>query len=67
MATKAKNKIINPFDQMTISELRAKRIEIAEQINSAGVYWTEKDGQLVSVLDQTDYWKIKEKIDQNKT
>lgn len=57
-------KVINSVDNMTLSDLKARRIEIAEQVIASNVHWTENDGQLVSVLDQTDYWKIKEKIDQ---
>ena len=51
---------------MTLSELKAKRIEIAEQVIASGVHWIEENGQLVSVLDQTDYWKVKALVEKKK-
>jgi hypothetical protein len=57
-----KAKKVSTVASMTLSELKAKRIEIAEQIISSGVHWTKKDGQLVSVLDQTEYWEIVQRI-----
>ena len=61
-AFKAKKVVAN----MTLSELKARRIEIAEQVIASGVHWIEENGQLVSVLDQTDYWKIKELVEGKK-
>ena len=65
LATKAKQKVVNPLDKMTLEELKSRRIQIAEQIISGNVHWEiDKDGKYISKLDKTDYWKIKEKIDQ---
>jgi hypothetical protein len=65
LATKAKQKVINPIDQMPLAELQARRTQIAEQLISSNVHWEiDKDGNYHSMLDKTDYWKIKEKIDQ---
>ena len=53
------------LDKMTLAELNARRIEIAEQIITSNVHWEiDKDGNYHSMLDKTDYWKIKEKIEQ---
>ncbi len=57
-------KVINAIDNMTLAELQARRIQIAEQIISGNVHWEIEDGKYISKLDKTDYWKIKEKIDQ---
>lgn len=58
-------KVINAIDNMTLAELQARRIQIAEQIISSNVHWEiDKDGNYNSMLNKTDYWKIKEKIDQ---
>ena len=58
---------LNDIFKMSLAELQALRINIAEQINASGVHWiTEKDGSLTSALDQTDYWKIKELIERKK-
>lgn len=52
---------------MSLDELRAIRVKIAEQIIAGGVYWIkDKDGNLISTLDKTDYWKIKELIERKK-
>ena len=57
---------VSTVASMTLTELKAKRIEIAEQVIASGVHWVEENGQLVSVLDQTDYWKIKELVEGKK-
>jgi hypothetical protein len=57
-------KVVNPLDMMTLSELKAKRIEIAETVNGGPMWEKTEDGTYISALDKTDYWKIKEKIDQ---
>ena len=62
MATKAKKKEVSPIDQMTLSELQAKRIAIAEAQVTSGIFWEIKDGKYISVLDKTDYQKIKDRI-----
>ena len=65
MATKAKQKVINLIDQMPLEELKARRTQIAEQIISSNVHWEiDKDGNYHSMLDKTDYWKIKAKIEE---
>ncbi len=58
---------LNDILKMSLAELQALRINIAEQINASGVHWiTEKDGSLTSALGQTDYWKIKELVEKKK-
>jgi len=64
-AKKITPKIVN--SKLSLAELKELRINIAEQIIASGVHWiTEKDGSLISALDQTDYWKIKELIERKK-
>lgn len=63
---KVKAPKVTSVASMTLSELKARRIEIAEQIIASGVHWIEENGQLVSVLDQTDYWKIKDLVEGKK-
>ena len=67
-ALKAK-KVVPKVDlsKMTLSELQALRINIAEGINASGVHWIKnKDGSLTSALDQTDYWKVKSLLEKKK-
>lgn len=60
---KAPKKDVGAIEHMTLTELKTKRIEIAEQINTSGVHWdVDKEGNYTSRLDQTDYWKIVERI-----
>lgn len=67
-ALKAK-KVVTKTDlsKMSLSELQALRINIAEGINTSGVHWIKnKDGSLASTLDQTDYWKVKALVEKKK-
>lgn len=67
-AIKAK-KVVPKVDlsKMSLSELQALRINIAEGINTSGVHWIKnKDGSLTSTLDQTDYWKVKALVEKKK-
>lgn len=55
------------LSKMTLAELQALRINIAEQINTSGVHWIkDKEGNLISALDQTDYWKVKALVEKKK-
>lgn len=67
-AFKAK-KVVTKTDlsKMSLAELQALRINIAEQINASGVHWIkDKEGNLTSALDQTYYWKVKALVEKKK-
>ena len=54
----------NPVDLMTLDELKARRIQIAEQFIATNMFWEiDKTGKYNSLLDKTDYQKVKDRIE----